>query len=103
MQNQMSSNTQYFFSGCGNDILKSIIKITKIALHVFGRSKMIIHFSFVGLQLDTIDTFICSEVTVSLSLFGFFRPIREFVIHLETPPLPMKGWNFLPLLGTYGH
>ena len=34
--------------------------------------------------------------------FGVFRPTREFFIHLETSPLPVKGCKFWPMLGTYG-
>ena len=33
---------------------------------LFGRGKLIIHF-FYGLQLDTVDSFECLEVTVSKS------------------------------------
>ena len=28
-----------------------------------------------------------------------FRPTREFFTHMETSPLPLKGWKFLPMLG----
>ena len=30
-------------------------------------------------------------------------PTWEFFTHMETSPLPMKGWKFLPMLGTHGH
>lgn len=45
------------FSGYSYDILRSMVKIIKMAL--FGRGKLIIHFSFDGLQLDTVDSFKC--------------------------------------------
>ena len=36
-------------------------------------------------------------------LFGDFSTTREFLTHLETSQLPVKGCKFLPLLGTYGY
>ena len=32
-----------------------------------------------------------------------YRPTREFFIHIETSPLPVKGCKFGPMLGTHGH
>ena len=30
-------------------------------------------------------------------------PSREFFPHIETSLLPVKGYKFGPMLGTYGH
>ena len=35
--------------------------------------------------------------------FGIFRQTREFLTHMETSPLPVKGCIIWPMLGTYGH
>ena len=35
-------------------------------------------------------------------LLGVFRPTRNFFIHLEMSPMPLKGCKFWPMLGTYG-
>ena len=35
-------------------------------------------------------------------LFVVLRPAREFFIHMETSPSLVKGFKFLPMLGTYG-
>ena len=42
-------------------------------------------------------------VNVVCLLFGVYRPTRELFTHMETSPLPFKGWEFLPMLGTHGH
>ena len=31
---------------------------------------------------------------VFFGMSGDFHPTREFFIHMETPPLPMKGFKF---------
>ena len=36
-------------------------------------------------------------------LFVIFRPTREFFTHLETSPLPMKGYKFRPILMAVEH
>ena len=36
-------------------------------------------------------------------LGGVLRPTREFFTHMETSPLPMKGFKFWPMLSTHGH
>ena len=32
-----------------------------------------------------------------------FRPTREFFTHMETSPIPVKGFKFRLMLGTYSH
>ena len=32
--------------------------------------------------------------SICFCLFGFYRPTREFFTHLETSPLPVKGFKF---------
>ena len=34
---------------------------------------------------------------------GVFVPLDFFFNHMETSPLPVKGWKFWPILGTYCH
>ena len=41
--------------------------------------------------------------TSFVCLVGIFRPPREFFTHIETSPLPVKGYKFLPMLRTDGH
>ena len=31
---------------------------------------------------------------ISFRLGGVYRPTREFLTHMDTSPLPMKGWKF---------
>ena len=40
---------------------------------------------------------------LQICLYGVYRPTREFFTHIETSPLPVKGCQFLPMLGTHGH
>ena len=37
------------------------------------------------------------------SLFGVYRPTREFFTYMETSPLPAKGCKCWSMLGTHGH
>ena len=49
------------------------------------------------------------ELTVILTfkqvglLFRVFRPTREYFTHLDTSPLPVKGYKFRPILSAHGH
>ena len=36
-------------------------------------------------------------------LFGVFRPTQEFFTYMDTSPLPVKGYNFVPMLVICGH
>ena len=36
-------------------------------------------------------------------LFKGYRYTREFFTHIETSPLPVKGFKFWPMLGSHGH
>ena len=40
---------------------------------------------------------------VVVFLLGGLRPVLGFPIHLDTSPLPVKGYKFGPTLGTHGH
>ena len=44
---------------------------------------------------------VCLFVCLFVWLFGDFCPTREFFIHLETSPLPVKVFRFWPLLSTH--
>ena len=35
-------------------------------------------------------------------LFTVLRPTREYFTHMETSPLPVKGWKYRPVLDTLG-
>jgi hypothetical protein len=35
-------------------------------------------------------------------LFTVLRPAQDFITHMETPPLPVKGYTFRPMLGAQG-
>ena len=35
--------------------------------------------------------------------FGVLRPFWTFFTHMETPPLPVKSFNFWLIFGTHGH
>ena len=36
-------------------------------------------------------------------VFGVYRHTRDCFTHMETSPLPVKGYKFLPMLGIHGH
>ena len=67
--------------------------------------KLVVH---ANTYCNTFNTEINNKA-VKLAAFIFwgvcnvFAPLKNFFTHLETPSLPMKGWKFWPMLGTYGY
>ena len=46
--------------------------------------------------------FVCLFICLFVCLFVFLST-REFLTHMETSPLPVKGCKFGPMLSTHGH
>ena len=53
----------------------------------------------------SLHDFIFTRIMIKkfVCLCGVYRPTREFITHMETSPLPVKGCKFWPMLSTLGH
>ena len=88
------------FTTCFNDLCQPRPWFEHPTLRMQGSN----HASATVKSLSTVNF----DIVVLLVLFCFclfvvLRPAREFFIHMETSPSLVKGFKFLPMLGTYGH
>ena len=67
-----------------------------------GRMFMVLYAVTRGLGVSLVF-FVFLFLLDFVCLFWVYRPNREFFIHMETSPLPMKGCKFGPMFGTHGH
>ena len=73
-------------------------------LTLLWRVNLIVSCSIWDDLLNAFIWYFLTLKTVWICLFfEVFCPTREFFTHLETSPLPVKGWKFWPILGTYCH
>ena len=85
--------------GCSvNEVLMKLLR--KYLLTSFEQRndlfavKMIYYYYFLQKQLNFVD---------NMFVWGVLCPTQEFFTYVETLPLSVKGFKFLPLLGTPGH
>ena len=76
-------------------------------IHVMIKSKLLIRAFKVGgfTGLVAVLESHCGHFVLCFFVFGFLidRPTEEFLNHMETSPLPVKGCKFWPMFDTHGH
>ena len=74
--------------------------VTVTELRNYKTPKPIVHdvmkatFLLLGEREDYLEVKLIVKFCLFVCLFGLYRPIREFFTHMETPPLPVKGYKF---------